>query len=197
MVTLATKHWSRVSVHKVVLAFLIAERATNVAQAQRDAPDLIASLDAPKLLDMPDLSDPEQNHDRLRLLYVIRSRFAREIPPDTHWYEVSNLTDDELSELYVVAHAAWTDPVDQNELLNVAKRKNEKMSDPPANWPPIILWGHSEKGPFTIIEGNHRLVSYARSGQHDLSIPVFVGLSPTLCFWHILDNRKYIGWDMP
>ena len=85
--TLATKHWSRVSVHKVVLAFLIAERATNVAQAQRDAPDLIASLDVPKLLDMPDLSDPEQNHDRLRLLYVIRSRFVREIPPDTHWYE--------------------------------------------------------------------------------------------------------------
>ena len=64
MVTLATKHWSRVSVHKVVLAFLIAERATNVAQAQRDAPDLIASLDVPKLLDMPDLSDPEQNHDK-------------------------------------------------------------------------------------------------------------------------------------
>jgi hypothetical protein len=168
-----------------------------VTEVQNTLPHLVAWLDIPTLLDAPNLNDPEQNHDRLRLAYVIRSRFIREIPPDTVWYEVRYLTDKELPELYVVAHAAWMDLADNNELFKVAARKREQLSTESPNWAPIILWGHDKNGPFTIIEGNHRLVAYAGSGKRGLKIPVFVGLSRTPCFWHIPDKRKFIGWDMP
>src|ERR1700693_2482404 len=107
-VTLAIKNWNRVSIHRVVLAYLMAERTTYVAQVEGDTPHLVSSLNIERLLDSPDLNDPEQNNYRLRLLYVIRSRFIREIPPDTQWYKVRTLTDDDLLELYVVAHDAWT-----------------------------------------------------------------------------------------
>ena len=60
------------------------------------------------VLDHPKLDDPEENRARLRLFYLTgRHVFSIEIPPDTEWYEVHDLTDTELGELHVVNYEEW------------------------------------------------------------------------------------------
>jgi hypothetical protein len=150
-----------------------------------------------KLLDQPTLNDPEENRARLRLFYLTgRHVFFVEIPPDTEWYEVHNLTDNELGELHVVNYQEWNDPGDKNELAKVAARKKIALRRPPSAWDSPILWGHNNAGPFTIIEGNTRLTAYRASGQSGLSIPVLIGLSPMQCVWHILDNCGFLMEDL-
>jgi hypothetical protein len=186
--------WTRVSMHKVILAWLRGERNSGLAvmlsQSYLQSPELS------KLLDRADLNDPDENRARLRLFYLYRSVYFLEIPPDTEWFEVHNLTDNELEELHVVNFADWNDPSDKNELAKVAARKNKPLDAPPSNWEPPILWGHNWQGPFTIIEGNHRLAAYAASGLSGLSTPVFVGLSPMACVWHIFDDCKLMMQDL-
>lgn len=186
--SLAAMNWTPVSMHKVILAWLRAERGTNIAGLLSQLPAAVWSPGLSNLLDHADLSDPEENRARLRLLYMIRNIFVVELPPDTKWYEVHSLTDGELEELRAINHPGWTDPNDKNEIAKVAARRNLHLTEPPPNWEPPILWGHSRAGPFTIIEGNTRLTAYTASGRADLNIPVFVGLSPMSCYWHILDN---------
>ena len=194
---LAEKDWRRASIHQIVLAWLRAERDTHVA-------NLLASLPSDKgkaeklsrLLDQANINDAEENRARLRLLYLIRSPFVVEIPPDTKWYEVRNLTDSELGELHVANYRDWKSPEDKNELAKVAARKILELRQAPATWEPPILWGHEKEGPFTIIEGNNRLTAYVGSGHADLDIPVFVGLSPLRCVWHIHDECGVLMHDL-
>jgi hypothetical protein len=186
--TLANMSWTPVTIHVVVAEFLQSERH-NVAGFIHSA--LIS------VIDHPDLTNPLQNHFRLKLLYTIRRWIFGEIPPDTEWYEVQNLTEDELDELHVIARCGWDDPGDRNELRKVAARKPDTLTTRPAEWPRPILWGHSKAGPFTIIEGNHRLVSYAStSSAAGLKIPALIGLSPTPCHYHIDDAGDVITRDL-
>jgi hypothetical protein len=187
--TVAEGQWIPVSIHTFALEYLKAERATYLAQLRTLRPELITDADLARLLEKPDLTNPFDNQRRLRLLYAIRGPYIVEIPPDTKWREVSTLTDDDLPNLYVTRHEAWTDPADNNELHLVAARKREPAKAPPDQWNRVILWGHRKSGPFTIIEGNHRLVGYMASKSNGLNIPVLVGLSTTPCYWHPLDPR--------
>lgn len=184
--SLAEKTWTRVSIHKVVLEFLRSEE-------QRIPPGPLAAV-----LNSPNLSDANENHQRLRWLYVIRRWLIGEIPPDTVWYRVDNLTDSELNELYGIARCGLDDPkgVDKNELFNVAKRMPEPLRQPPSSWKMPILWGHTKTGPFTIVEGNHRLRAYVSSNQTGISIPVLIGLSTTPFFFHIFDSCGFIANDL-
>jgi hypothetical protein len=136
---------------------------------------------------------------------MYRNVFLVEIPPDTKWYEVRNLTDEDLNELHVVNYHDFNDPKDQNELVKVVARKaaveqkrQEKIEarGPPTDWDPPILWGHTKAGPFTIIEGNKRLIAYAASGQTGMDVPVLIGLSPMRCHWHTLDNATFLMYDL-
>ena len=90
----------------------------------------------------------------------------------------------------------WTDPADQNELVKVGARKHFQLTNPPSEWGSIVLWGHAKQGPFTIIEGNHRLTAYVGGGGVGLDIPVLVGLSPLKCHWHILDASPLLMQDL-
>jgi hypothetical protein len=56
---------------------------------------------------------------------MIRAPFIGELPADTRWYEVDNLTDEDRPELHVVARCGWDDPSgqDKNELFKVAARR--------------------------------------------------------------------------
>lgn len=194
--SLADKEWTPVSVYRVIAAFLVSEREGNVQRYFVDA-GLISAAEVARLLDAPDIDDPEQNYMRLRMLYRIRSVFFGEFPPDTAWFEAKNLTNAELVELRVVGRCGWDDPDhDQNELLSVAKRSNEVLTVPPAEWKPVALWGHTKAGPFTIVEGNHRLVAYARSQRVDLNIPVLVGLSPNNFSYNLADRPWTLFHDM-
>lgn len=179
---LANAIWRPASVHEVVAAFLLGERKKSFAFIPLGTP----------IIDAPNVNDLQENHTRLRLLYHVRAHIFGEIPPDTQWFEV-NLTDNELDELHVIAHVQKWMAADKNELRQVAARCPEPLKIPPDNWQRPILWGHEKSGPFSIFEGNHRLIGYASlPSPPGLSIPVFVGLSATPCMWHIHDAVREI-----
>lgn len=192
--SLADMAWTRVTMHPMVVAWLRAERDGYVTQVLPQTGLSQARL--AQLLDNTNIEDADENRARLRLLYWARNLFVLEIPPDTEWYEVRNLKHEHIGELLVVNHAAWTNSSDSNELLEVAIRKDQPMRTPLSQWHPPILWGHDRTGPFTIIEGNNRLVSYANSGQTDLDMPVFIGISSMKCLYHLPDQSGPLIRDM-
>ena len=186
---LADKTWKGISVHEVVLKWLSAERHKDDAKAfwpSLNLPPTVKGL--PALLDSPNLDDGNGNLARQKLLCATRDLFISHIPFTTIWYRVEFLTDTELSELYAVNHPDWIDSRDQNELRKVAVRKPLSLNEDWSLWEPPILIGHSKNGPFSILEGNHRLIAYTGSGQTGLKIPVIVGLSEERCHWSIFDN---------
>lgn len=185
--TLAEREWQELSIHDVVSEFLLSERGKYAWLG----PALMAKIDSPVT------SNSSDNHLRLRLLYWRRLHLMAEIPPDTKWYEVRRLTDAELSELRVIGRCGWDSPHDQNELEKVATRLQESLFEEPIAWHKPILWGHDRLGPFTILEGNHRLTAYCGSNKpKTLSVPVLVGLSPTPCFWHLPDQPHFLANDL-
>jgi hypothetical protein len=116
---------------------------------------------------------------------------------NTSWWEVHVLKESDLSYLYVSAnHNKIWDAVG-NQLENVAVADPIALGPLPNAWPGrIILWGHSKEGPFTIMEGNHRMIAYAGAkSRPPLDIDVYAGISPSLCFWHRPDGVSYLAND--
>jgi hypothetical protein len=164
--SLAQQCWKPVSIHEIVAEFLLGERGRGF-QADvmpRLTTDQIAAVER------PNIADPLENHFRLRLLMYCRAELIGEIPPDTRWFEVSWLGNDDLRELKYISRC---------RLENM----EQPLTEAPTEWRKPILWGHDEGGPFTIMEGNHRLSAAARTNQ-PFSIRALVGLSPTPCFFH-------------
>jgi hypothetical protein len=127
---------------------------------------------------------------------LVRNVFFGEIPLDTEWFDVRFLTDHELTEVHAVNFPNWTDPGDNNELEKVAARKEIELIASPEMWETPILWGHDQRGPFTIMEGNNRLTAYVGSRQGGINIPVFVGLSRLQCIWHVFDKCGFLAYDL-
>jgi hypothetical protein len=180
--------WTKIGIHEVVLEWLRGERDTKFNFYPPWLP----------VIDSPNLRDPVENHKRLRLLYIKRGPFIVEIPPDTEWWEIHGFTENELDELYLSARyhpSPWND-AGVNKLDKAAAIIPQ---DPiPMPWSGrIILWGHDKAGPFTIMEGNHRLLGYARDKTRSpLNIDVYVGISPSYCYWHALDPAIWFGRDL-
>jgi hypothetical protein len=178
--------WNKISIHNVVSEFLRGERNN-------------FSFYPPwtTVIDNPNLDDPVENHKRLRLFYIKRGKFMVEIPPDTQWWEVASLSENELDELYLSAR--HTQPWSGKKLAAAASAFGEPLTSQPREWPGrIILWGHDRKGPFSIIEGNHRMLAYACAAipRPPLNIPVYVGLSSSYCWWHYADPPIWLGHDL-
>src|ERR1035441_7915061 len=91
---LAAEVWQQISVHDMVTEFLRSERHKPAS--------LLPSADM-GVFDRPDTSNPAENHLRLRLLLYFRCHLLHELPPDTQWFAVDSLHDDELDELLVLA----------------------------------------------------------------------------------------------
>ena len=110
------------------------------------------------------------------------------------WYEVVSLTENEIDELYVSArHNPQWDGAG-NKLDQVAKVARLRLESPPDAWARIILYGHTKTGPFSIIEGCHRMLAWAYADPRPpLSISVYVGLSPSYCYWHHADPPFSLG----
>jgi hypothetical protein len=187
---LADMSWTEISIHHVVLEFLRGEQKTTKFKIPQEWQPVI---------DDPDLSDPLENQKRLRLLYIPRAIFTIEIPPDTVWWEVCGLTDNELGQLYVSAkhNPAWDTHGNQLEQVAAAIPVTG-LDAPPSAWPGrIILWGHDRKGPFSIMEGNHRMLAYTQApSRPPLRLDVYVGLSPSYCYWHYADPDFCAGKDL-
>jgi hypothetical protein len=187
---LADMNWTQINIHHVVLQFLRCEEKTT---------KLPTPPEWQAVIDNPNLNDPLENQKRLRLLYIPRAKFMIEVPTDTTWWEVHSLTENEIGELYVSAkhNREWDQP--GNQLQRVAASVPIiPLTAPPSAWPGrIILWAHDRKGPFTILEGNHRMLAYtqATSGA-PFQLDVYVGLSPSYCFWHHADPDYCVGTDL-
>lgn len=182
---LSAELWHPVSNAEACLAFL---RAEWDKEAERTAwYDRI-------LIDEPDLGDPSQNAIRRLILGSWRAPLLDKIPTDTSWFRVHFLHESHLDEIFVIGSDDWRDPGDKNELLQVAKRRGKALNGLPTDWHPPLLWGHSQEGPFTILEGNNRLVNYAASASRPpLEIVCFIGLSPSPCVWHEPDRPFRAG----
>jgi hypothetical protein len=183
-VSLADQHWTQTSIHEVVAAFL---------QAERHAFDFIPRW--LPVVDNPNLDDPIQNQKRLRLLYLKRAQLMLEVPPDTQWWNVEYLLESDIDNLFTAARfgAPWCG----QKLSDRDHFENGVLKSDPADWKRVILWGHERTGPFVILEGNHRLMAYARtSSKPPLRIPVYVGLSKCFCFWHPLDRPFMLANDI-
>lgn len=177
---LADKTWRRISIHDMVLEWLRSERHNELVN--HSWPDTPAVID--RLIDRPDLSHAGENRARLRLWYLLRLPLIVEFPPDIAWYVVESLTDRELDELHVVQAPGWIGARGESALRAVSAWKRIPLAKSPSIWPPPILFGHGKAGPFSILEGNHRLTAYAASGMTGIDIPVIIGLSPLGCYWH-------------
>jgi hypothetical protein len=176
---LADQEWRRVNVHTVHHAFARAE--------WQKLP--LARPEERHLIDAPNLNNADENRRRREILYSLRKPLFDKVPSNTEWYEVEYLERAHLDQLLVIGRCDWDDATDKNELLKVAGRKKYALEKPPAEWAEPVLWGHSKAGPFTILEGNHRLVAYAGApSPPELKIAVYIGLSRDRCFWHLRDK---------
>jgi hypothetical protein len=176
---LADETWKECSIYEVHAAFLKAESyKLTVSQAGLD------------LIHKPDLANPLQNAQRMSLLYSFRAQILGEIPPDTRWHRVDSLRlGEHIGELRVIRSADWIDqhaaPADDRSLARVAAWRAKEMTEAPDRWEAPILWGHSERGPLTIIEGNNRLTALAHNQPSSAApITIYVGLSDMPCYWH-------------
>ncbi len=181
MPLLSEEQWIEVDAHLPYLAYL---------KAEWDKPDVrpFTRWVERRLITHPDVNDWSQNHLRGCLLWAIRGALLQRVPMDTKWYEVKYLRREHLGELRVIGRCEWDDPSDKNEVLSVAKRKPLPIDNAVASWESPLLWGHNKAGPFTILEGNHRLTAIAGSAS-DLPVnwSCYVGISNGTCFWHLAD----------
>jgi hypothetical protein len=179
--SLADELWEPASLNAVHLAFLRAE--------WHKYPDHIRAQ-YNKLLESPALGDANEDQIRFQLLAATRNPLLQHIPSDTAWFTVSHLRRRHFTELLVINHSHWTSTADRNELLKVVLRRPEPLSGQPTSWAAPILWGHSKAGPFTILEGNHRLTALAGSTDTpETPLVVYIGLTNNKCHWHLPDHE--------
>ncbi len=132
----------------------------------------------------PDFASEEENRLRRALLFLRRGRLWRELPADTEWWEVA-LSPGGLSSLRVFPRSHWLRFARNGFYLEemigrIAKWVESNPSDPFAMKirslrnsfsianearTSVILIGGKSQGPFTIIEGNHRMAACLISGR--------------------------------
>ncbi len=177
---LAGKEWTLAPVSEVCLSIL---------RAEWDKVSPVTSWHDRRLIDHPDLDNPYENSLRRLILGSWREALLRRIPGNTTWYRVRFLQDSDLDQLLVIGSNDWLDSRDQNELRQVALRRPQTLRSPPSAWEQPVLWSHIKAGPFSIIEGNNRLISYCSTPSlGPLKVECFIGLSLMPCAWHLPDQ---------
>jgi hypothetical protein len=179
MPTLAEETWLSCSAHEMTLTFLRSEWA--------NCPTISANWDH-RLIAQCDIANRIDNNLRAQMLWSIRGALLQQIPGDTQWFRVQYLRRIHFSELRVINYPTWNSATDMNELEKAARRMPQEIwRGTKDEWSPI-LWAHDPEGPFTIIEGNHRLTALAQPGNDvGLELVAYVGLSSNRCNWHLPD----------
>ena len=184
---LSDENWSAVSVDEAWHAFL---------KTEWDKWSPLTQWVDRRLVMEPNIDDLVENRLRASLIAALRGPLLQRLPTDTQWFKVNFLRDEHLPELRVIGRCGLDSPADENEVLEVAKRRPRPLikTQMPL-WEPPMLWGHSKAGPFTILEGNHRLIAYAGSQRRAaaLAMPCYVGLSSQPCYWHLADQFSARG----
>ena len=125
----------------------------------------------------PNLGDVQENHLRRTLLFLRRGPMWRELPLDTHWFEVE-LTERDLPRIRVFPRAQWRRIAQGNFYLSeITHRLREKLEqrgphpfldhlrelgrniqEDSVNTT-VLLIGIDERQPLTILDGNHRIAA--------------------------------------
>jgi hypothetical protein len=147
-----------------------------------------------RLITEPDLTDDAQNLARRSLLKAVRRLVLQHIPSDTRWFEVRHLSGCHFWQLHNIHRSDWSQHSDTNELLKIARVRPERLRQESGSWGSWrpILWAHARVGPFTVLEGNHRLIALAGAGparQQNVRMVAYVGISSRPCEWHRPDGR--------
>ncbi len=158
------------------------------------------------LVNLPNLDDAAENAKRRALLFIRHGSLWRELPNDTEWYEVQVQSQD-LPQIRVFPRAQWRKLAHGEYMLTEIARSLE--ADPPRRGidkafltkihnlrklvseqnasGAVLLIGVNEAGPFTILDGNHRLVAATLVSPMALhNLRFFCGLSPRMiqCCWY-------------
>jgi O-antigen/teichoic acid export membrane protein len=157
------------------------------------------------LVTAPDLNDAGENAKRRALFFIRHGALWRELPQETQWFEVELKTAD-LHRIRVFPRANWRKLARGDfAITEVAERiatgrghgvveetflsKIQDMSvslKQESDAGAVLLIGLNERGPFTILDGNHRLVAATLTSLPAMErFRFFCGLSPrmTRCCW--------------
>jgi O-antigen/teichoic acid export membrane protein len=159
-----------------------------------------------ELVMKPHLDDASENAKRRALLFIRHLPLWRELPKGTEWYEVE-IRPEDLAQIRVFPRALWRKLARGNfTITEVAERIRTYRSHDVAvraflskisslrdwigrNTEPgaVLLIGLNESEPFTILDGNHRLVAATLTSPEAMQKLRFLcGLSPrmTECCWY-------------
>jgi len=158
------------------------------------------------LVNEPDLEDESQNKVRRALFNVRHRSLWKQLPSDTEWFEAEMEIRD-LERIRVFPRAQWRRfALGDFDLTQVAQRiiddryrarasatflakiddLREHSKDGSLSGA-VLLIGLDERGPFTILDGNHRMVTAMLSSSPDLGrFRFYCGLSPNMaqCCWY-------------
>jgi len=159
-----------------------------------------------RLVMQPDLSSSRENALRRALLFLRRGPMWRELPAETKWFEVA-LKAEDLARIRFFPRAQWRRIAQGNfYLMDVVERIRMKLEDAvdddffrklrllsdslPENLvnPTVLLIGVDERGPLTILDGNHRMAAaiLSQSSATLAELHFICGFSPemTHCCWY-------------
>lgn len=154
----------------------------------------------------PDLQSHRENALRRALLFLRRGAMWRELPADTQWFQVK-LRPEDLSRIRFFPRAQWRRVAQGSYYMNdmlVALRDKWKESandeffrkldritnsvQESAVSPTVLLIGVDDKGPLTILDGNHRMAAAMLSNPAAAleGFEFICGLSPQMirCCWY-------------
>jgi hypothetical protein len=188
----------RVSEDEVIAEFLKTDFSNSAFEGYREG--LLG------LVLTPHLDDAGENAKRRALLFIRHFRLWKELPEGTEWFEVEVRAAD-LAQIRVFPRAQWRklargnfsiasvverlrtfrchDVAEEAFLSKIAALRDafRQNADPGA----VLLIGTNESEPFTVLDGNHRLVAaILTSPETLLRFRFLCGLSPRMtdCCWY-------------
>ncbi|HUY93839.1 MAG TPA: oligosaccharide flippase family protein [Terracidiphilus sp.] len=153
----------------------------------------------------PDLDNPDDNARRRALLFIRHLALWKELPVNTDWYEVE-VNESDLSTIRIFPRAQWRKVARNNfsaTEIAIGMRERSHLLDnsfvskidaigrrlgrDASGFAAVILIGVNENEPFTVLDGNHRLIAAMLASPMRLSKLRFLcGLSPRMseCCWY-------------
>lgn len=149
----------------------------------------------------PAVAVPADPEGRYRELVNRAWPFLRFVPP-CDWFRVPILSAADLAEMAVIAEESWfpepgradrmvhavavaIDPATPHGRRVLAWETSLRAADLDRQ---VTMFGHGPSGPFSVLDGNHRLVAAARRASRGdttlFAFEVHVGLSFGPCRWH-------------
>jgi O-antigen/teichoic acid export membrane protein len=157
------------------------------------------------LVSKPNFLNADENAKRRALLFIRHGSLWRELPRTTEWFEVA-IREQDLTKIRMFPRAHWRKiargnyaiqqisksiasgrakgVVDEVFLAKIEDLRKHlpKESNPGA----VLLIGMTEAGPFTVLDGNHRLMAATLTPGTMGKLRFYCGLSPDMinCCWY-------------